>query len=505
MAIDAVIAPILNTVLDAVVVMDRDGVVRAWNAHAEATFGWSAEEAIGRELDTLIIPPALRQAHRRGLERFNRDGVGRIIDQRVELTGLRKDGTEVPVELAITLAPGADGEVFIGFLRDITERKVAEQRVERQLLESRLMLELSELASRNGDFDEALAATLDAICELAEWPVGHAFLVDEDERTLRSSVWSSAACKEAPKLVESTETTSFRFGVGLPGKVLESRDAVWASRLAKSPFPRRGLGFAAAFAFPVFSGGRCIAVMEFFSRSRRGPDEALLLSVRAIGAQVGRVFERIRAEELRTMLVSELNHRAKNMLAVVRGMAHLSFGSATDVTEAQKLFDQRLDAIANANAIIHTGGSRSASLKDVIGEGLGGCGASEDRLVLSGPDLRIDGSTAIMISLAVHELCTNAFKYGALSAEGGCIDLSWRVSAGDPARFDFEWRERGGPPVTAPRRSGFGTRILKRGLELETGGKAQLDFEPGGLRYRLSGARLQTGKAAEEPAVRATA
>jgi PAS domain S-box-containing protein len=489
MPIDSVIAPILNTVLDAVVVMDRAGKVRAWNAHAEAIFGWTADEAIGRNLDELIIPPALRQAHRRGLDRFNTEGVGRIIDRRVELTALRKDGAEFPVELSITLVSADGGDAFVGFLRDISEQKETEHRLERQLRESRLMLELSELASRNADFEEALATTLDSICELADWPVGHAFLIGDDERSLSSSVWNSDAIEVAPGLVEATEAATFKSGIGLPGKVLESGEAFWVSRLKKSGFPRRGLGFEAAFAFPIISNGRCIAIMEFFSRSRRDADEAMLLSVRAIGAQVGRVFERIRAEELRTMLVSELNHRAKNMLAVVRGMAHLSFGAATDVSEAQKMFDERLDAIANANAIIHAGSSRTASLEAVIREGLGGCGATEDRLTLSGPDLRIDGSAAIMFSLAVHELCTNAFKYGALSAEGGCIDVAWSISADDSARFDFTWTERGGPKIAEPTHTGFGTRILKRGLELETGGKAQLTYQPSGLRYRLAGAR----------------
>jgi PAS domain S-box-containing protein len=504
MPIDSVIAPILNTVLDAVVVMDRAGVVRAWNGHAEMIFGWSADEAIGRDLDELIIPPALRQAHRRGLARYNEEKVGRIIDRRVELTGLHKNGTEFPIELSITLVTAGGGDAFVGFLRDISDQKETERRFERQLRESRLMLELSELASRNADFDEALAATLDSICELAEWPVGHAFLIGDDERSLSSSVWNSGAKEAAPGLVEATEATTFRIGIGLPGKVLQTGEAVWVSRLKKSGFPRRGLGFEAAFAFPIISGGRCIAVMEFFSYSRRDADEAMLLSVRAIGAQVGRVFERMRSEELRTMLVSELNHRAKNMLAVVRGMAHLSFGSATDVTEARRMFDERLDAIANANAIIHSGSSRTASLDAVIREGLSGCGATERRVTLSGPELRIDGSAAIMFSLAVHELCTNAFKYGALSTEDGCIDVEWAISADDPTRFDFSWSERGGPKIAAPDRTGFGTRILKRGLELETGGTAQLSFHSSGLRYRLAHARHK-GIAVADAAARAIA
>jgi two-component sensor histidine kinase len=239
----------------------------------------------------------------------------------------------------------------------------------------------------------------------------------------------------------------------------------------------------------VESGGRCIAILEFFSRGAREPDEHLLLSARAIGAQIGRVHERKHSEELRALLLAELNHRAKNILAVVRGMAHLSFGSATDIAEAQKTFDSRLDSIAKANDILHAQSGSAAMLGEIIEEALAGCGVGADRASRDGPELCIDSSNSIMVSLAVHELCTNAFKYGALSTNDGCVDIRWRLDPQDDSRLDFEWVERGGPPVKAPERQGFGMRILKRGMELESGGKAEILYDPTGFRYRLIGAR----------------
>ncbi|HEU5285486.1 MAG TPA: PAS domain S-box protein [Sphingomicrobium sp.] len=490
MPIKSVLAPILDTVLDAVVVMDRDGVIRAWNQYAQATFGWSASEAIGQNLGDLIVPPSLREAHQRGLRRFNSEGIAKVLDKRLELSGLRRDGSEVPVELSITLVSRDGRDMFVGFLRDISERKRAERQLEFQVRESRLMLELSDLASRDKSFEEALVAILDGICELADWPVGHAFLVGEDQRTLKEGSWSSKAKKTAPALVKATAAIHFEPGVGLPGRVLESGKPLWISSVnADDNFMRAGLGFESAFGFPVHSGGRCIAVLEFFSRDSRQPEEHLLLSARAIGAQVGRVHERIRSEELRALLLAELNHRAKNILAVVRGMAHLSFGSASDVAEAQKAFDRRLDSIAKANDILHAQSGSSALLSDIIREALAGCGVGEDRASLSGPDLCIDSSTSIMVSLAVHELSTNAFKYGALSVRGGSIAIAWRANPENDARFDFEWTEAGGPPVEAPKRKGFGMRILERGIQLETGGRPQVSYDPSGFRYRLTGAR----------------
>ncbi|HEY0164014.1 MAG TPA: PAS domain S-box protein [Sphingomicrobium sp.] len=489
MPVESILAPILDTVLDAVVVMDRDGIVRAWNQRAEGTFGWTAAEAIGQNLGDLIVPPSLREAHHRGLRRFNAEGIARVLDKRLELTGLRRDGSEVPVELSITLVSRDGRDAFVGFIRDISERRQAEAQLDYQVRESRLMLQLSELAASDKPFDEALVATLDAICELAEWPVGHAFLVAE-HGAIKSGLWSSNARRTDRKLVEVTEAMEWPAGAGLPGRVLESGKPLWLSDVGTDEqFLRRGLGFESAFAFPVLSGGRCIAVLEFFSRSRRQPEEHLLLSARAIGAQVGRVHERKHAEELRALLLAELNHRAKNILAVVRGMAHLSFGSATDLAEAQKTFDSRLDSIAKANDILRAQSGSAALIAEIVDEALVGCGVFADRATRTGPELCIDSSTSIMVSLAVHELCTNAFKYGALSTADGSVEISWRVDPNDDSKLEFEWVERGGPPVEAPERQGFGMRILKRGMELESGGKAEVLYEPTGFRYRLTGAR----------------
>jgi PAS domain S-box-containing protein len=489
MPIASVISPILETVLDAVVVMDRDGIIRAWNHHAEAIFGWTAAEAVEQNLGELIVPPALRQAHHRGLRRYNAMGVARVLDSRLELNGLRKDGSEVPIELSITLVSREGRDVFVGFLRDISERKKAEAQLEFQLRESRLMLELSDRASRDNGFDEALVATLDGICELAGWPVGHAFLVSDDGE-LRSALWSSNARRNARKLVEATESTNFAAGKGLPGQVLETGQPRWISSVREEDnFLRGGLGFESAFGFPVHSGDRCVAVLEFFSRDLREPEEHLLLSARAIGAQIARILERRHSEEVRALLLAELNHRAKNILAVVRGMAHLSFGSATDVAEAQAAFDRRIDSIAKANDILHAQSGNSALLGDIITEALSGCGVGGDRASHSGPDLCVNSSTSIMVSLAIHELCTNAFKYGALSTPEGNVDISWRPHTEDASRFDFEWVERGGPAVEQPARKGFGMRILCRGMELESGGRAEAIYDASGFRYRLTGAR----------------
>jgi PAS domain S-box-containing protein len=114
---------ILDTALDAVVVMKRDGVVADWNDRAVGIFGWSRDEAVGRAMADLIIPERYREAHRTGLQRYLETGKGEVLGKRIEVSGLRKNGEEFPVELSISPIQDRESILFVGFLRDITERR----------------------------------------------------------------------------------------------------------------------------------------------------------------------------------------------------------------------------------------------------------------------------------------------------------------------------------------------------------------------------------------------
>jgi PAS domain S-box-containing protein len=120
---------IIDTALDAVVTMDSNGIITDWNSQAERIFGWPAAEAVGRPLHEIAIPERYRAAHRAGLERFHESGQGPILDRRIEIEGLRRDGTEFPVELTVTAIKAGGSYCFSAFLRDITERKKNEARL----------------------------------------------------------------------------------------------------------------------------------------------------------------------------------------------------------------------------------------------------------------------------------------------------------------------------------------------------------------------------------------
>lgn len=133
--------PVLDTALDAVIMMDESGIVLGWNRHAETTFGFSSAEAVGNSLSSLIIPPQYRVAHDKGLRRFLATGLTDVLNRRIEITALRRNGEEFPVELSITATGEAGSRVFVGYLRDITARREAERSLRDSEAYIRLLLD----------------------------------------------------------------------------------------------------------------------------------------------------------------------------------------------------------------------------------------------------------------------------------------------------------------------------------------------------------------------------
>ena len=473
----------LDTALDAVVVMTREGIVAGWNERAELTFGWTGGEAVGRLMSDLIIPEQHREAHCRGLARYNATAEERVLGRRIEITALDKSGREFPVELSITVAGHPGEALFLGFLRDISERREAEARLRRQATETEMLFNVTRIAAETPSFDEALRVCLKAICELTGWPAGHALVVRQGKAELVStSVWHEERPGVAALLAARSREMRFTPGVGLPGLILESGEPAWISDPENDPaFLRKGLGLAAAFGFPIKSEGRVVAVLEFFSRDASQPDPDLMLTVRTLGEQVGRVLERRRTEEHLRLLVNELNHRVKNSLAVVQSIAAQTL-RGEDMEGARRAFENRLSALAAAHDLLTSQNWQSASLREVIEKAGIGCGASPDRLTVAGPELRVQPRTAVSLAMAVHELCTNAVKYGAFSNDLGRVRVEWGVdTSGDECRLRLVWREEGGPPVAPPARRGFGTRMIERALAAELGGSARIDFPPEGI------------------------
>ena len=200
-----------------------------------------------------------------------------------------------------------------------------------------------------------------------------------------------------------------------------------------------------------------------------------------LGDGMGIVFRDVTdfrsAEEHRELLINELNHRVKNTLAMVQAIAAQTFKGVAASVRAD--FDQRLMTLSSVHNLLTDQNWDSAELHDVIRASLHPhLGGERVRLAYGGPDLRLKPRGAVAMSMALHELGTNALKYGALSTGTGMVTLEWRA---DDARFRFRWEESGGPSVARPTHTGFGSRMIERGLSSELQGEVKIDYRPEGL------------------------
>jgi PAS domain S-box-containing protein len=192
------------------------------------------------------------------------------------------------------------------------------------------------------------------------------------------------------------------------------------------------------------------------------------------------ITERKQIETQLRLMVAELNHRVKNTLATVQSIAfHTLRGSDRTV---QRTLEARLQALATAHDVLTREGWAGASLTEVVAAVLTPHGGMADgRFHVSGPPLRLQPRAAVALAMGLHELTTNALKYGALLVEGGIVEITWAVVPGTVPHLQLTWLERNGPPVLPPGEAGFGTRLLGRGLAQDFGGTVQIAFGVAGI------------------------
>jgi two-component sensor histidine kinase len=192
-----------------------------------------------------------------------------------------------------------------------------------------------------------------------------------------------------------------------------------------------------------------------------------------------------RGETLHDLLIEELNHRVKNTLAILQAIATQTFRSATRA-EREK-FEGRLGALAEAHNLLSMVKWQGSELQDVIKRVLQPYLLNNpERIKMFGPKVPLSPRLAVVLSMIVHEIATNAAKYGALSNDIGNVALDWEVAQENPKhKLRMIWRETGGPPVTAPVQRGFGSRLIERSARDQLGGEATVDFLPRGVVYTV--------------------
>ena len=210
-----------------------------------------------------------------------------------------------------------------------------------------------------------------------------------------------------------------------------------------------------------------------------GPDGSVTGAV----AAVSDIDARKQAEEQRDLLNGELSHRMKNLLAMVQAIAANTLRGATDIEVAKEVLADRLITLGKAHDLLLGGAAEHAAMEAVIRGAVGLQDDGSGRVHYGGPAVEIGGKASLALALMIHELATNAAKYGALSTPRGRVDIAWTLAGGDDARtLAISWSESGGVPVVAPSRKGFGTRLIERGLVGAVDGKVALSYPADGVR-----------------------
>jgi two-component sensor histidine kinase/PAS domain-containing protein len=237
--------------------------------------------------------------------------------------------------------------------------------------------------------------------------------------------------------------------------------------------------------------------VEVKLRGERNAKSAFLLSAGPLlddnRANVGSIVtltdmtERKRAEEQQTMMVAELNHRVKNILAIVQSVAAQTLRSSASLGNFTEAFTGRLKALAIAHDILTQTRWIGIGLSELLAAVLAPYWSVEEAQVnLSGPAILLPARMVVPLSMVLHELTTNAAKYGALSTRQGIIDITWQLLGGTNPTVELVWQERGGPTVKAPASDGFGTTLIDRVVKHDLDGRAQIDFDPVGVRCTLA-------------------
>ena len=205
-----------------------------------------------------------------------------------------------------------------------------------------------------------------------------------------------------------------------------------------------------------------------------------------IAERVWVTLGRLRAEEQQGILNRELSHRLKNTLSMVQAITSQTLRNVVDITEAKEALIARLLALGKAHDIVLEAETESAEMKVLIRAALAiHDDGQPDRLRLDGPVVPVGPQAALSLALMVHELATNAAKYGAFSVPSGTVGIVWSIETGPEPSLIWTWTERGGPRVSPPVRTGFGSRLIERGLANAIGGETEVDYAPDGLVCRV--------------------
>jgi two-component sensor histidine kinase len=380
----------------------------------------------------------------------------------------------------VLLLAGVVMAVF--YERNYKEQKIREVSVQAEILASTVAAALT--------FNDAEAAQEYVSALRANQDVRAAAVYDESNRLFAG--YARPGEREPPAELDSLESRYENGRLSVVSPVLQGPSRIGAVYLQTitEPFVQRaarygGVGLLVVMASLVV--GVLGAAHGALSQTNRQLElrveertQELLTANQQLRTEIE---ERERTEAQKQMLMAELEHRVKNALAVAQALVIHTRASTETMDEFAEAFGGRLRAMGNAQELLVRGSWRGADLGELIAATVRPYLPRREALALAGPPVQLPPSAASSLAMILHELATNAAKYGAWSQEGGRVEADWSLAGRDLA---LTWREAEGPPTLEPRRRGFGTRMIEHNAGYELNGEATLEFRPEGLVCRIS-------------------
>ncbi|MBT0668605.1 PAS domain S-box protein [Novosphingobium profundi] len=421
---------------DAIVGKTLDGEILSWNAAAERVFGWSHDEIVGRNIRTLI--PEDRQGEEDAIIAHVAQGLRMATFETIRL---RKDGSHVHVAVTVSPVRDAEGRVVAAskIARDISAKRATQQRLEQSEQRFRLLADNISQLAWIADSDGWIF-----------WYNQRWF--DYTGTTLEDMQgWGWKSVHHPDHIDRVVEKVSRHFQSG----------EHW-----EDTFPLRAADGSWRW---------------FLSRMKPILDEEGKV-VFWFGTNTD-VTEMRDAEERIELLLQEVNHRSKNMLAIIQSLARRSDAGRPDFIER---LEQRIRGLAaNQDVLVRRAWSDIPVLEMVEAQ-LRSLGDSRAQVECAGPALVLSPGAAEALAMAMHEMGTNALKYGALSEPSGLVAITWSLEEGDEGPvFRISWRESGGPRVAPPDHQGFGTRIIVDVPRVKLSARVVTSYDPEGFGWEL--------------------
>ena len=495
------LAAIVESSEDAIISKLLEGTITSWNSAAERLFGYAADEIVGESILTLI-PESRRNEETEIIDRIRR---GERLEH-FETQRRHKSGRLIDISLTVSPIKRSSDGLIVGaskIARDITQRKQAEAQLQRQAERLETLNRISRIISQDLDLDRIVQAVTDEATALSGARYGAFFynVVDAAGETYFLYALSGAPREAFDKMGMPRNTAVFAdtfAGMGVVRSDDIRKDPRYGRNAPHRGMPAGHLPVVSYLAVPVVSSSGEVIGALFFGHDE--PDrfaaetEALITAIAAQAAvaidnarlhhaaQI-EIGQRKAAEDARELLLHEVKHRVKNTLATIQALATQTL-KGTPPAE-RDAFISRLHALSGAHDLLTLSDWQEIGIAALIRQTLDPFSHDgESRIACGGPDIGLTANKAVLLTMVLHELGTNAVKYGALSVERGRVAIDWRMTVAERPTLRLQWRESGGPPVAKPAHRGFGSRMIAAALQ-GSDGCVEFDYRPGGLRVEM--------------------